>query len=111
MRKTALILALVLTLLCAAVPAQAQPYAQEMAVMTARTHLQRTLPTVILLGIADHYNLPTELISALQVFFLSPFVVRPAHPAAAIGIIGGADGPTAIYVAGPEINIPPYGGQ
>lgn len=110
MRKFAVVLALVLAL-SAALPAAAQPYAQEMAVMTARTHLQRTLPTVILLGIADHYDVPSEVLSVLQLFFLSPFVMRPAHPAAAIGIIGGADGPTAIYVAEPEINLPAYGGK
>ncbi len=62
-------------------------------------------PKTLLLGAAAQFGIFTTLLGALALteFGVFDFTLQQA---AAIGIIGGADGPTAIYVAGllaPEI--------
>jgi len=56
-------------------------------------------PKTLLLGAAAQFGIFATLLGALALshFGILDFTVREA---AAIGIIGGADGPTAIYVAG-----------
>lgn len=50
-------------------------------------------PTTLLLGAAAQFGIFTTFLGAILFFGFSP------HEAGAIGIIGGADGPTAIYLA------------
>ncbi len=54
-------------------------------------------PKTLLLGAAAQLGIFTALIGALLVSFI-PGINFDLHAAASIGIIGGADGPTAIYV-------------
>jgi len=56
-------------------------------------------PKTLLLGAAAQFGIFTTLIGALALTELGWFDFT-LQQAAAIGIIGGADGPTAIYVAG-----------
>ena len=54
-------------------------------------------PKTFLLGAAAQLGIFAALIGALAISFI-PGINFTLHDAAAIGIIGGADGPTAIYV-------------
>ncbi len=54
-------------------------------------------PKMFLLGAAAQFGIFAALIGALAISFI-PGINFTLHDAAAIGIIGGADGPTAIYV-------------
>jgi len=54
-------------------------------------------PKTLLLGAAAQLGIFTALIGALLLSFI-PGINFDLHSAASIGIIGGADGPTAIYV-------------
>ncbi|MDD3941926.1 MAG: sodium ion-translocating decarboxylase subunit beta [Sphaerochaetaceae bacterium] len=54
-------------------------------------------PKTLLLGAAAQFGIFVALIGALLISFL-PGINFDLHAAASIGIIGGADGPTAIYV-------------
>lgn len=54
-------------------------------------------PKTLLLGAAAQFGIFFALIGALLLSFL-PGINFDLHAAASIGIIGGADGPTAIYV-------------
>ena len=56
-------------------------------------------PKTLLLGAAAQFGIFATLLGALGLSSLWIFDFNMAE-AAAIGIIGGADGPTAIYVAG-----------
>ena len=57
-------------------------------------------PKTLLLGAAAQFGIFTSLIGALALNYLGAGIDFSLSDAAAIGIIGGADGPTAIYVAG-----------
>ncbi|WP_320128341.1 sodium ion-translocating decarboxylase subunit beta [uncultured Sphaerochaeta sp.] len=54
-------------------------------------------PKTLLLGAAAQFGIFVALLGALALSFI-PGINFSLHDAAAIGIIGGADGPTAIYV-------------
>jgi len=54
-------------------------------------------PKTLLLGAAAQFGIFVALIGALLISFI-PGINFDLHAAASIGIIGGADGPTAIYV-------------
>ena len=54
-------------------------------------------PKTLLLGAAAQFGIFVALIGALGLSFI-PGINFDLHAAASIGIIGGADGPTAIYV-------------
>jgi oxaloacetate decarboxylase beta subunit len=54
-------------------------------------------PKTLLLGAAAQFGIFVALLGALGLSFI-PGINFTLHDAAAIGIIGGADGPTAIYV-------------
>ena len=54
-------------------------------------------PKTLLLGAAAQFGIFAALIGALLLSFI-PGINFDLHAAASIGIIGGADGPTAIYV-------------
>ncbi len=54
-------------------------------------------PKTLLLGAAAQFGIFAALIGALAISFI-PGIHFDLHAAASIGIIGGADGPTAIYV-------------
>lgn len=54
-------------------------------------------PKTLLLGAAAQFGIFAALIGALALSFI-PGINFDLHSAASIGIIGGADGPTAIYV-------------
>lgn len=54
-------------------------------------------PKTLLLGAAAQFGIFAALIGALAISFI-PGISFDLHAAASIGIIGGADGPTAIYV-------------
>jgi len=54
-------------------------------------------PKTLLLGAAAQFGIFVALIGALVISFI-PGINFDLHAAASIGIIGGADGPTAIYV-------------
>ncbi len=54
-------------------------------------------PKMFLLGAAAQFGIFAALIGALAISFI-PGINFTLHDAASIGIIGGADGPTAIYV-------------
>lgn len=56
-------------------------------------------PKTLLLGAAAQFGIFTALLGALALTTLGVGVDFSVADAAAIGIIGGADGPTAIYVA------------
>jgi oxaloacetate decarboxylase beta subunit len=55
-------------------------------------------PKTLILGAAAQFGIFVALLGALALNFV-PGISFDLHAAAAIGIIGGADGPTAIYVA------------
>ncbi|BCS98006.1 glutaconyl-CoA decarboxylase subunit beta [Desulfoluna limicola] len=57
-------------------------------------------PKTALLGAAAQFGIFTTLIGALALTQLVPGIHFSLQDAAAIGIIGGADGPTAIFLAG-----------
>ena len=57
-------------------------------------------PKTLLLGAAAQFGIFASLIGALGLTSLDIGINFSLRDAAAIGIIGGADGPTAIYVAG-----------
>lgn len=54
-------------------------------------------PKTLMLGAAAQLGIFSALIGALLISFI-PGITFDLHAAASIGIIGGADGPTAIYV-------------
>jgi len=54
-------------------------------------------PKTLLLGAAAQFGIFVALLGALALSFI-PGISFDLHAAASIGIIGGADGPTAIYV-------------
>ncbi|MFA7396078.1 MAG: sodium ion-translocating decarboxylase subunit beta [Sphaerochaetaceae bacterium] len=54
-------------------------------------------PKTLMLGAAAQLGIFSSLIGALLISFI-PGITFDLHAAASIGIIGGADGPTAIYV-------------
>ncbi len=54
-------------------------------------------PKTLLLGAAAQFGIFCALLGALALAFI-PGITFDLHAAASIGIIGGADGPTAIYV-------------
>ncbi|MBO4388503.1 MAG: sodium ion-translocating decarboxylase subunit beta [Spirochaetales bacterium] len=56
-------------------------------------------PKMLLLGAAAQFGIFFALMGALLLSFI-PGINFDLHAAASIGIIGGADGPTAIYVTG-----------
>lgn len=56
-------------------------------------------PKTALLGAAAQFGIFTTLIGALALSEFLPFLNYSIKQASAIGIIGGADGPTAIYVS------------
>jgi oxaloacetate decarboxylase beta subunit len=56
-------------------------------------------PKTALLGAAAQFGIFTTLIGALALSELVPGIAFSIQDAAAIGIIGGADGPTAIFLA------------
>ncbi len=56
------------------------------------------MPRTLMLGAAAQFGIFTTLIGALALNFIPGFHFTLAN-AAAIGIIGGADGPTAIFIA------------
>ncbi|MBK5201625.1 MAG: sodium ion-translocating decarboxylase subunit beta [Spirochaetaceae bacterium] len=55
-------------------------------------------PKTLILGAAAQFGIFVALLGALALSFV-PGIQFDLHAAASIGIIGGADGPTAIYVA------------
>jgi len=57
-------------------------------------------PKTALLGAAAQFGIFTTLIGALVLSHMVPGIDFSLQDAAAIGIIGGADGPTAIFLAG-----------
>jgi oxaloacetate decarboxylase beta subunit len=57
-------------------------------------------PKTALLGAAAQFGIFTTLIGALALSNALEFIDFSVQDAAAIGIIGGADGPTAIFLAG-----------
>jgi oxaloacetate decarboxylase beta subunit len=57
-------------------------------------------PKTALLGAAAQFGIFTTLIGALMLSDALEFIDFSVQDAAAIGIIGGADGPTAIFLAG-----------
>lgn len=57
-------------------------------------------PKTALLGAAAQFGIFSTLIGALLISKYIPGIQFSLQDAAAIGIIGGADGPTAIYLAG-----------
>jgi oxaloacetate decarboxylase beta subunit len=57
-------------------------------------------PKTALLGAAAQFGIFTTLIGALALSNAFDFIDFDLRDAAAIGIIGGADGPTAIFLAG-----------
>jgi sodium ion-translocating decarboxylase beta subunit len=56
-------------------------------------------PKTILLGGAAQFGIFTTLVGAIALSYLFPQVHFSLRDAASIGIIGGADGPTAIYLS------------
>ena len=56
-------------------------------------------PKLILLGGAAQFGIFTTLLGALLLTDLVPGINFSLHDAASIGIIGGADGPTAIFLS------------
>lgn len=56
-------------------------------------------PKSILLGAAAQFGIFTAFLMALGIGIFIPDLAYTAQEAASIGIIGGADGPTAIYLA------------
>jgi len=56
-------------------------------------------PKLILLGGAAQFGIFTTLLGALLLSDLVPGINFSIHDAASIGIIGGADGPTAIFLS------------
>jgi len=56
-------------------------------------------PKSILLGAAAQFGIFTAFLIALAIGIFVPDMAYTAQEAASIGIIGGADGPTAIYLA------------
>lgn len=56
-------------------------------------------PKSILLGAAAQFGIFTAFLIALGIGIFIPEMAYTAQEAASIGIIGGADGPTAIYLA------------
>ncbi|MCG8572864.1 MAG: sodium ion-translocating decarboxylase subunit beta [Spirochaetes bacterium] len=56
-------------------------------------------PRTALLGAAAQFGIFTTLLGAIIISNLFPFINFSIRDAACIGIIGGADGPTAIYLS------------
>ncbi len=56
-------------------------------------------PKTLLLGAAAQFGIFATLLGAIGLTTFRSFLILAFSDAAAIGIIGGADGPTSIYVA------------